>query len=81
MDLSAPVANDSPHFWLPIRSLNRRSCCGGFGPPRAIEIFHRKIRRTEGESLGFALPPAVLCCLARRMARRAITPSDLLPFL
>jgi hypothetical protein len=32
-------------------------------------IFHRKIKRTEGE-IGFALPPAVWGCFARRMARR-----------
>jgi hypothetical protein len=31
--------------------------------------------------LEFALPPAVWCCVARRMARRAIRPSDLLNFL
>src|SRR5688572_11283026 len=43
-------------------------------------FFHRKIRRTEGESWGFALPPPVCCCVARRMARRVIVtfcPSDL----
>jgi hypothetical protein len=33
-------------------------------PLRTIEIFHSKIRRTEGERRGVALPPAnlVLCC-------------------
>jgi hypothetical protein len=33
--------------------------------------------RQKAESLGFALPPAVWCCVARR----AIKPSDLLSFL
>jgi hypothetical protein len=46
---------------------------------RAIEIFYRKIRRTEGErDWGFALP---LAGLVRRWApngARAIKPSDLL---
>jgi hypothetical protein len=41
---------------------------------------HRKIRRTEGEKWGIALPPAVWCRVTRKMARRAIQtfcPSDL----
>jgi hypothetical protein len=43
--------------------------------------FHRKIRRAEAETLGFALPPAGLVRPARRTARRTIKPSDRLTFL
>jgi hypothetical protein len=40
--------------------------------------FHRKIRRTEGETWGLALPPAVWCGVARRMARPTVEPLALL---
>jgi hypothetical protein len=43
-------------------------------------FFHRKIRRTEGEKCG-ARAAASGSGAARRMARRAIKPSELLTFL
>jgi hypothetical protein len=45
--LEALAINPRPH-----RSPNRRSFRGESGPLRTTEIFHRKIRRTEGERWG-----------------------------
>jgi hypothetical protein len=44
-------------------------------------LFTGKVRRIEGESWGFVLPPAVWCCVERRIARRALKPSAPLTFL
>jgi hypothetical protein len=43
--------------------------------------FSQEDQKDRSEIWWFALPPAVWCCAARRMARRAIKRSDLLPFL
>jgi hypothetical protein len=55
---------------------------GGSRPLRAIEIFSQEGQKGRRRRMwGLALPPVVWCCVARRMARRAIKPSELLPFL
>jgi hypothetical protein len=45
------------------------------------EIVSQEDQKGRRRDLGFALPPAVWCGVARRTARRAIKPSDLLIFL
>jgi hypothetical protein len=43
--------------------------------------FSQEDQKDRRERWAFALPPAICCCVARRMARRAIKPSDLLTFV
>jgi hypothetical protein len=43
--------------------------------------FSQEDQKDRRRDMGVALPPAVLVLRARRMARRAIKPSDLLTFL
>jgi hypothetical protein len=61
-------------------SLNRRSFCAGIGPRRTIEI-SQEDQKDKRRELGVraAAGDRVLRCAPK--ARRAIKPSDLLPFL